>query len=318
MDPYGDLSSAFTIAQGRRAGLTRWDLESPLFERPFHGLRVPRQQVDSDQHPAADEQTAIVRAARHFAAHMSEHEFFSHSTAALLWGIPLPRLGRTEVHVSVLAPCRAPRGSGVRGHQLAPRAVNVTHHGEQGIALTDPATTWALLGLELRHPYDLVAAADAFVRVERMPGPRSRVIRPALASIDELDAAIPRGRRGVVALREALERVRLGAASRTETWMRLIVVDAGLPEPILDYDVYDSSGEFLGCVDAAYPHARVALEYEGDQHRTDERQWQRDIVKHDDLVRAGWRVLRVTREQLFTQPWAVAARVRDALRASAP
>ena len=100
--------------------------------------------------------------------------------------------------------------------------------------------------------------------------------------------------------------------------MRLIVVDAGLPEPVLDYDVYDSSGEFLGCVDAAYPHARVALEYEGDQHRTDERQWQRDIVKHDDLVRAGWRVLRVTREQLFTQPWAVAARVRDALRASAP
>ncbi|SFS00201.1 hypothetical protein SAMN04487846_1354 [Microbacterium sp. cf046] len=310
------MSSAFTVAHGRRHGLTRWDLESALFERPFHGLRAPRH-TEADEHPAATEQMAIIRAARHFTAHMNDHEFFSHSTAALLWGVPLPRLGRTEVHVSVLAPHRAPRGSGVRGHQLAARAVRLVHHSELGLALTDPATTWALLGHELRHPYDLVAAADAFVRVDRMPGPGSRVIRPALASIADLRRAIPPGRRGVLALREALGRVRVGSASRMETWMRLTVVDAGLPEPVLDHDVYDALGRFLGCVDGAYPFARVALEYEGDHHRTDERQWQRDIVKHDDLARAGWRVIRLTREQVFGQPGRLAARVRDALRASA-
>jgi hypothetical protein len=233
----------------------------------------------------------------------------------MLWSIPLPPLQSTDVHVSVLAPHRAPRGSGVRGHQLSPRTARLAHLPEHGIALTDPATTWALLAAELRHPYDLVAVGDAIVRADRMPGPRSRILRPALATFAELDAAIAPGRRGVRALREARTRVRAGAASRMETWMRLSIVDAGLPEPVLDHDVYDAFGRFLGCLDAAYPEARVGMEYDGDHHRTDDAQWQRDIVKHDDLARAGWRVIRVTRAQLIFEPGALAARIRAALRA---
>ena len=123
--------------------------------------------------------------------------------------------------------------------------------------MTDPATTWALLAAGLRHPYDLVAVGDAIVRADRMPGPRSRILRPALATFADLDAAIADGRRGVRSLRDARKRVRIGAASRMETWMRLTVVDAGLPEPVLDHDVYDAFGRFLGCLDAAYPEARV-------------------------------------------------------------
>lgn len=315
--PDDDLTAAFTIAQGRRNGLSRWDMDSPVLDRPFHGLRVPREAPDDiDRHPAALERDAIIRAVYHFSAHMHAHEFYSHSTAALMWGISLPPLGSTDVHVSVLSPHRAPRGSGVRGHQLAGRAVVLACPVEQRVALTDPATTWALLAGEVRHPYDLVAAADSIVRVERMPGSRSRLLRPALATWAALEAAIPRGRRGVIALRDALTRVRPGVASRMETWMRLTIVDAGLPEPMLDHDVYSSSGRFLGCLDAAYPEARVGMEYEGDHHRTDERQWQRDILKHDDLVRAGWRVIRVTRTQLLTEPGALITRIREALRAA--
>lgn len=315
--PDDDLTSTFTVAQGRRSGLSRHDMDSPVLDRPFHGLRAPREVADDvDGHPAALERAAITRAAYSFSAHMHVHEVFSHSTAALLWGIPLPQLGSTDVHVSVLAPHRAPRGSGVRGHQLAGRHVVLSCPIEHRVAATDPATTWALLAGEVRHPYDLVAAADAIVRIERMPGSRFRLLRPALATLDDLAAAIPRGRRGVIVLREALERVRPGVASRMETWMRLTIVDAGLPEPVLDHDVYDASGRFLGCLDAAYPEARVGMEYEGDHHRTDERQWQRDIIKHDDLVRAGWRVIRVTRAQLLTEPGALVARIREALRAA--
>ena len=313
--PPDDATSAFTVAEGRRTGLSRWDMQSPLLDRPFHGLRAPRPVADDvERTPAALEREAITRAAYRFTAHMHDHEFFSHSTAAVMWGAPLPRLHRTDVHVSVLSPHRAPRGSGVRGHQLAARSVVLSCPIEHRIALTDPATTWALLAAELRHPYDLVAAADAIVRVERMPGSRSRLLRPALATRADLEAAIPSGRRGVVALREALDRVRPGVASRMETWMRLTIVDAGLPEPVLDHDVYDALGRFLGCLDAAYPELRVGMEYEGDHHRTDERQWQRDIVKHDDLVRAGWRVIRVTRSQLLNEPRALVARIHEALR----
>ncbi|WP_141933338.1 hypothetical protein [Microbacterium sp. SLBN-146] len=166
----------------------------------------------------------------------------------------------------------------------------------------------------LRHPYDLIAAADAIVRVDRLPGPSGRVLHAAMATIGDLDAAVPAGRRGVRALREALPRVRVGSASRMETWVRLTLVDGGLPEPQLDTDVYDERGQFLGCVDLAYPAFRVAIEYEGDHHRTDAAQWHRDIVKHDDMVRAGWRVIRVTRQQLFSTPSALVARVAEALR----
>ena len=83
MEPLDDLPQAFTVAQGRRNGLTRWDMQSPLLERPFHGLRAPRSTVEEvEVHPAAVERAAIVTSAYRFTAHMHEHEFFSHSTAA--------------------------------------------------------------------------------------------------------------------------------------------------------------------------------------------------------------------------------------------
>ncbi|MGX1701386.1 endonuclease domain-containing protein [Microbacterium sp. NPDC055357] len=322
MELHGDPSEAFDplepfrVGDALRNGFTRTDVDDPFFDRPFRGVRALKDVTTDDAHPAAAKRQQITRAAQRFVPLMSTHDFFSHTTAAVLWGIPLPQLPDADIDVSVLAPRRAHCANGVRGHQLHPRGVVRRAHPEHGFALTAPAATWALLGAELRHPYDLVAAADAIVRIDRLPGPTSRVLAPALASRAMLAASIPSRRRGVVALRAALDRVREGASSRMETWMRLTIVDGGLPEPVLDHDVYDDHRRFLGCVDAAYPAAKIAIEYEGDHHRTDPAQWQRDIEKHDDLVRAGWRVIRVTRAQLFADPAGFVARVRAALRAA--
>lgn len=96
--------------------------------------------------------------------------------------------------------------------------------------------------------------------------------------------------------------------------MRLTVCDAGLPEPKTDVDVYDDSGEFLGCVDLAYPRWKIALEYEGDHHRVDRAQWNRDIDKHAALTRAGWWVIRVTAQMLFVTPGELIVSTRAALR----
>lgn len=314
MDDDFDAQAAFSVASARLNGLRRAQIDSRMLDRPFHGLRAASVSSLDDRDPAQAMDELITLRAQQFAAHMHGGEFFSHSTAAILWGIPLPRQRTSSLHVSVRAPGRAPRGRGVTGHQLRPGSFRTTSDPRFALAVTDPASTWALLGAMLRHPYDLIAAADAIVRIDRLPGPSGRVLHPALATIGELDAAIPAGRRGVKALREALPRVRVGSASRMESWVRLTLVDAGLPEPQLDTDVYDERGRFLGCVDLAYPALRVAIEYEGDHHRTDAAQWHRDIVKHDDLVRAGWRVIRVTRQQLFSTPIALVARVAEALR----
>lgn len=298
-----------------RSGFSRRDLRASILERPFHGLRAGRLDAEGSAGAAESQRELIERAALSFGVYMGSHEFFSHTTAAVLWGIPLPLLDSRDLHVSVGGPLRAPRGAGVRGHQLSQRAVRVTEHPELGVRVTTPAATWALLGVLLRHPYDLVAAGDGIVRTDRVAGPRGYVKRPPLASIQDLDAAIPSKRKGVVALREALPRVREGAASRPESWLRLTLCDAGLPEPETDVDVYDEAGEFLGCVDLAYRRRKVALEYEGDHHRTDREQWNRDIEKHAALTRAGWWVIRVTAKALYSEPASLIADARAAVAA---
>lgn len=69
----------------------------------------------------------------------------------------------------------------------------------------------------------------------------------------------------------------------------------------------------MACVDLAYPDRRVGVEHEGDQHRTDAVQWQRDIERYERLAAAGWRMVRVTRDMLFQRPAHVARLVADAM-----
>ncbi len=166
----------------------------------------------------------------------------------------------------------------------------------------------------LPHRYDLVAVADYFCRVARAPGGLSgRAVAPPLATIGQLEAALAAGRRaGAAELRAALGRVRTGASSRTETWTRLTLVDAGLPEPLLDVDVFDDVGRFLACVDMAYPRWRIAVEYEGTHHSSGT-QWESDVDRYAGLEAAGWRVIRVTRSILFRTPATLVGRVRGAI-----
>ena len=311
-----DPGAIFLVADARRAGRPRRWIDGDDFDRPYRGLRVTRAEEAEDAAvpPGQLQRAAIARAAVHFSAHMHVGEYFSHTTAAVLWDLPLPLLPDALPHVSVRG--RAPRLGGIHGHQIADSLARVVTHPEHGLRVADPATTWAMLGGMLRHPYDLVAAGDAIVRTPRIPGPTPRMERDAWGTVAELDVALRAGRRrGAAALRDALPRIRAGSASRMETWVRLIIVDAGLPEPVTDHDVFDWRGRFVGCVDLAYPHLRIAIEYEGDQHRTDPRQWQRDIEKHEALADLGWRVIRVSRDHVFSDPESISRRVRAAIGA---
>ncbi len=170
-----------------------------------------------------------------------------------------------------------------------------------------------MLGEALWHPYDLVAVADHLVRAPRA----ARGVLEPLATLGQLAQAVDAGRRiGVGRLRTALGRAREGVASRPETWTRLTLVDAGLPEPETDHLVLDAAGRFLARVDLAYPQWRIAIEYDGAHHGTG-LQWERDVERYAALEAAGWRVIRVTRGMLFETPGLLAARVRAAIAARA-
>lgn len=304
------LGAAFTVGEARAAGWRDARLYAKELDRPFHGVRAVAP-FDPDSLSPEDRHLRLVHA---YAVGMGRGFFISHLSAAVAWGVPLPHGAVGDlVDACAWMPRRSPRGAGVRGRAVDPRLVRVVVHPELGYRLSTPASTWAMLGAVLAHPYDLIAAGDALVRAPQHPDDPA-----ALATVDQLAAAVDAGRRvGVRALRDALPRVRPGASSRPETWTRLTLVDAGLPEPTLAYEVRDDAGAFVARLDLAYPELKIAIEYEGAHHLLDAGQWTKDIARYERLAALGWTVIRVTRDDLFTRPDELAARVRTARRAAA-
>jgi len=92
-------------------------------------------------------------------------------------------------------------------------------------------------------------------------------------------------------------------------------VHAGLPEPVVAHPVRVAGGLMLH-PDLAYPEQRIAIEYEGDGHRTDASQWRRDVERVELLWAAGWRVIRVTADHLFRESRELVHRIASALGAT--
>ncbi|MFJ4037252.1 endonuclease domain-containing protein [Microbacterium sp. NPDC090007] len=298
------LGSVFGVRDAREAGVTERRLRANDLLAPFSGVRVLADAL------ADTDAEAHVQRLRAYATRMPDHAFFSHVSAAVAWGLPLPGWALRDgvIDVAVATPRRHPSARGVRGHEVLGEGVIVQRHPDFGFRLSSPASTWAQLGGVLRHPYDLVAVGDAVVR-----GPRHPHDPRALGSLAQLERIIAAARRvGRPALREALPRIRDGAQSRPESWLRLSLVDANLPEPELQHEVWRGR-RLVARLDAAYVAERVAVEYEGEHHLLDREQWVRDIRRYEELAHLGWFVLRVTADDLFRHPHTVIARVRAAL-----
>lgn len=322
-----ELPDAMRVGDTVAAGVGYRRLRHPRLHRPFHGVRVDRDDSDApDQNAVAlkDARVARERALRRIREYlpvMPAHAFLTGISAALLHGIPVPaRLLRkadgspADVVVGVHEPRTPPRRPGVRGVRRPVRLTPVTE--VDGIRVTTRAATWASLGPVLDE-YDLVAAADFLIRIPRHPGGFRPPEREPYATREELAAAIG-NRRGGRRLREALDRARTGASSPPETRLRLLLVDGGLPEPQLDYDVLDAQGRFIACLDGAYPEWRIGLEYDGSGHR-EQKQFERDMDKLAELDAEGWTILRFASRHIHRQPGVVLARVRAAIaRASNP
>jgi hypothetical protein len=166
-----------------------------------------------------------------------------------------------------------------------------------GVPVTTPART--ALDLARRFPADqAVAAIDALARATD------------LKAIDaEMLVERYRGRRGIRRARIALSLVDPGAESPRETWLRLLLIRAGFPAPQTQISVYDGYGALVAVLDMGWQELKLAVEYEGDHHRTDRRQFNRDIRRAEALAELGWLDVRVTAEDT---PGGVSARVAEA------
>jgi very-short-patch-repair endonuclease len=116
------------------------------------------------------------------------------------------------------------------------------------------------------------------------------------------------GVRGLRNLETALDVVDAGAQSPRETYLRLLLIDGGLPRPRTQVPVVTDNGTYY--LDMGWEDYMVAVEYDGEQHRTDSLQYRKDVRRLEALHRLGWIVIRVVAGD---HPAAIVRRVRDAL-----
>jgi len=151
-----------------------------------------------------------------------------------------------------------------------------------GLPVTTPARTALDLGRHLVRNA-AVAHLDALAAATG--------VTPAAAL--RLAGRYP-GARGVRRARIALALMDSGAQSPQETWLRLILVDDGLPAPRTQIEVSDGGARAF--LDMGYDEPKVGLDYEGAHHSAERRQYVHDIGRGDLIERQGWLDLRVVAE----------------------
>jgi uncharacterized protein DUF559 len=129
--------------------------------------------------------------------------------------------------------------------------------------------------------------------------------RTALSRYVQAAAGLPGSVRmgELLALAEAAE-------SPMETRLRWILIRAGLPRPQVQEDLHGTNGRFIARVDLYYPDARLVIEYDGRNHVD---RLAADARRQNQLVKAGYQILRFTAVDLHDRPDMIVALVRGAL-----
>ena len=168
--------------------------------------------------------------------------------------------------------------------------------------VTTPARTAFDVG---RHTVERVQAIQRLDALANATGVK-------VVDVEAVMAAHP-GARGLTRLRTVLPLVDGGAESPQETVARVVLIDAGLPAPQTQLEIFGEYGEFIARVDMAYEDVKVAIEYDGPQHWTDPLVRQRDIDKGVALADLRWHVIRVSSDLLYRRRGTYVHRVSTAL-----
>jgi very-short-patch-repair endonuclease len=223
----------------------------------------------------------------------------SHASAATLWDLAVPLGGAdSRVHLTV-RPGSAVRNRSDRCIHRTPYVVDdITRR--HGFPVTTPARTWRDLAAVL-PPASLLAVTDQLLRRWCTPDDLRRRLehRP--------------GGRGSARARSVLPLADPLAESPMESVLRWLILHDGLPAPVLQHQVLDPDGRFIGRADLAWPERKVLVEFDGDLHR-DRTVFVNDLRRQNRLIAAGWTVLRFTSADVLGRPVEVIAEIRAALQ----
>jgi hypothetical protein len=274
----------FRLSSGDAPRVTSWGRRRGRVRRLFHDVYVPATV------PITPE--VLARGALLIAEPGS---YVSHHTAARLWGGIVPDSDRTDV----TSPRVRLRATGILGHRVRAGAQVTVHHG---IPLTTPVQTFLDLGLYL-DLVDLVVLGDSLVKAGHL-------------TIRELvDHASRRRGPGSRRARQAAGLVRAGVDSGMESRLRMLMVLAGLPEPVVNHRVYWADGSVRWRFDLSFPEFRLIIEYDGRQHADSTTQWRGDIGRREWLDENDWRIVVSGSSDIYRTPARTLTRITRAMRA---
>ncbi len=263
-------------SQLRALGITRGSYNHRIAAGSLHQV-LPS--VLSVVHPLIEPLTAETAAL----LYAGDDAVLSHDSAAALWG-----LTSTPSFVAITVIGRHVRSRpGVHVHQVTDLDIrDVRLH--QGFPVTSVART-------------LIDCATSR-NIDRLLN-EARALK--LVKDEEIRAAIDRcpGRKGIKPMRALLEAEKDTGFTRSkaERILKRIVTDAELEQPIFNTRVQGVE------VDALWANHGVVIEVDGYQTHGHYRAFQRDRVKANKLVSAGYVVLRFTWHQLTHKPMVVLA-----------
>jgi very-short-patch-repair endonuclease len=166
-----------------------------------------------------------------------------------------------------------------------------------GLAVTSPERTAFDIGRWGRLD-DAVARLDALAQATDFK----------VSAVEEL-VSRHRHTRGLRQLEAVLNLVDAGAESPKETWLRLLVIRAGYPRPRTQIPVLSPDGRRWYYLDMGWEDIMLALEYDGDHHRTSRERFAYEIERAEDLNELGWTVIKAAARH---QPASVLRRLERA------
>jgi very-short-patch-repair endonuclease len=220
----------------------------------------------------------------------------SHELAGALHGFPVPL---AAVGTATVPLDRSRRAHGLRGRRLPLDLKDVGTLG--GL----PVTTERRTALDLLRTLPWGEARSLWSWL---------VTRQRLALDDvraEVDSAT--GRAGTGQLRRLIDASRTGSLSAAEDRLHILLTRAGITGWRANVSVV-VNGRVVGVVDVLFEDARVVIEVDGYRSHSGRDAFQRDRSRQNDLVGAGYTVLRFTWDDLERRPAQVLRRIAAALQ----
>ena len=140
-----------------------------------------------------------------------------------------------------------------------------------------------------------------------------RALQQRAVTLDQLLQAHAQltGHRGMRQLAAIIEELVEGTHSQAEHELVSVLRQARVTGWIANFPVRIGGRRYF--IDVAFPEGRLAVEVDGRAHHSDARAFQRDRQRQNDLVAAGWTVLRFTWDDLVRRPGEVIDRIVAAL-----